>query len=50
MSKFNANSKCTIIVSSCDSYSDLWIPYLNLLKLYWPNCPYKINLCIRVGF
>lgn len=38
------NSQCTLVVSSCDKYSDLWLPFFNLLKANWPDCPYKILL------
>lgn len=34
----------TILVCSCDSYSDLWEPFFKLLKKYWKDCPYKIVL------
>ncbi len=36
--------QCTLIVSSCDNYSDLWAPFFNLLKIYWPDCPYQVLL------
>jgi len=35
---------CTIIVSSCDAYSDIWDAFFTLFKKYWPDCPYKIVL------
>ncbi len=37
--------KLTIVVHSCDSYSDLWVPFFTLLKKYWPNltCPIILN-------
>jgi len=35
---------CTVLVSSCDAYSDLWPPFFNLFKKNWPDCPYKILL------
>lgn len=34
----------TIIVNSCDKYSDLWYPFFELFSIQWPNCPYKIIL------
>ena len=27
----------TILVNSCDAYSDLWLPFFTLLKKYWPG-------------
>lgn len=30
-------SELTILVNSCDSYSDLWEPFFTLLKRHWPN-------------
>lgn len=36
--------ECTILVCSCDNYSDLWLPFFKLLKKNWSNCPCKIVL------
>jgi len=38
--KFNI----TIIVSSCDAYSDCWDPFFKLLVLYWPNISAQVVL------
>lgn len=38
------NAKVTVIVASCDAYSDLWEPFSRLFKRYWPNCPYDVVL------
>lgn len=38
------NVDITIIVNSCDSYSDLWDPFFTLFHKHWPKCPYKIIL------
>lgn len=35
---------CSIIVSSCDAYSDLWTPFFNSFFKYWGDCPYPIYL------
>ena len=35
---------CTIVVSTCDAYRDLWPAFFALFKRYWPDCPYKIVL------
>ena len=40
----NYRNKCSIIVSSCDAYSDLWTPFFNSLFKYWEDCPYPIYL------
>lgn len=37
-------NNCTILVCSCDAYSDCWEPFFYLLKKYWPDCPYEIVL------
>ena len=28
---------CSIVIPSCDGYSDLWMPFLKLLDRYWPD-------------
>jgi hypothetical protein len=35
---------CSIIVSSCDNFSDVWEAFFTLFFRYWPNCPFKIYL------
>lgn len=30
----------TVIVASCDNYSDLWRPFSVLFRKYWKDCPY----------
>jgi len=35
---------CSLLVLSCDAYSDLWAPFFNLLKRHWPDCPFPIYL------
>lgn len=32
-----------VLVLSCDSYADLWLPFFTLLHKYW-NCPYNIYI------
>lgn len=34
----------SLVVSSCDKYSDAWYPYFELLKKYWPEHPQDIYL------
>lgn len=31
----------TMLVLSCDAYSDLWDDFFNLKEIFWPDCPYK---------
>lgn len=35
---------CSILIPSCDQYSDLWRPFLTLFWRYWPDCPYRVLL------
>jgi len=35
----------SLLVMSCDSYSDLWQPFYKLFKKHWKNCPYKLYIC-----
>jgi len=44
VSTIDAPPSCAVLVSSCDAYSDLWIPFFTLLKRYWPDCPYRVYL------
>ena len=37
-------SECTVLVASCDAYSDLWPPYFALLRKHWSDCPFPIAL------
>ena len=34
----------SLLVCSCDSYSDLWDPFFQMLHIQWPDCPLKIYL------
>lgn len=36
--------KITILVCTCDSYEDLWLPFFKLLDTYWEDCNLKIIL------
>lgn len=38
------SNNLTLIVNSCDKYSDLWYPFFELLGKYWDNCPCDIIL------
>jgi hypothetical protein len=35
-------NRLTILVSSCDDFSDCWGPYCHGLEKYWPDCPYDV--------
>src|SRR5204863_1193423 len=32
------------LVVSCDAYSDLWNPYFQLFRRFWPDCPLPVFL------
>ena len=34
----------SVLVVSCDAYSDLWGPFFTLFFRYWPDCPYPLYL------
>lgn len=36
--------KMSILVLSCDEYSDLWDDFFSFLERYWPDCPYPTYL------
>lgn len=36
--------KLTILVNSCDAYSDVWDLFFASLKVQWSQCPYKMVL------
>ena len=38
------NQDVTIVVSSCDAYSDCWDAFFTLFDAYWPDCPYPVVL------
>ncbi len=38
------NPSVTIVVCSCDDYSDLWRPFFNLFFGHWPDRPWKVVL------
>lgn len=43
-SRNSMDGNCTVLVCSCDAYSDLWVPFFKLLKIQWPDRPYPIVL------
>lgn len=42
------NEKFTILVNSCDGFSDCWEPFFKLFTIYWPNCNVKVLLNTEV--
>jgi len=38
------NREATVLVNSCDRYSDLWEPFARLWQRYWPDCPFEVVL------
>ncbi len=38
------STNCTIVVLSCDKYSDLWNPFFKLLSIQWENCNLPVVL------
>ena len=38
------NADCTVVVCSCDRYSDLLRPFITLYRRYWPDCPFETVL------
>lgn len=38
------NKNCSIAISSCDAYSDVWSAFFTLFFKYWPDCPFPIYL------
>lgn len=37
-------SETSILIPSCDKYSDLWIPFFTLFWQHWPDCPFPVYL------
>ncbi len=37
-------AQCTILISSCDNYSDLWDPFFDLFLKFWPDNYFEIVL------
>jgi hypothetical protein len=37
-------ARCSVLIPSCDAYSDLWIPFMTLFWRYWPGCPFPVYL------
>ena len=39
--KENKETYVSMLVLSCDAYSDLWDDFFNLREKFWPDCEYK---------
>lgn len=35
---------CSVLIPSCDKYSDLWRPFFTMFWRNWPDCPYRVYL------
>jgi len=44
MGEHMVQNRLTVLVMSCDKYSDLWNPMSDFLRLFWADCPYEIVL------
>lgn len=42
--KYNTNNSTLIAVISCYAYRDAWRPFIDLLRRFWPDCPYQVVL------
>ncbi len=40
----NKANRCAVLVTSCDSYVDVWDPFFKLMDNYWTDIPYKVYL------
>ena len=45
MAGSQASSMMTVLVVSCDEYSDLLGPFIELFWKYWPDCPFELVQC-----
>jgi len=42
--KSECRSLCSVLVSSCDAYEDLWEPFFKQFFRHWPDCPFPVYL------
>lgn len=35
---------CAVLVLTCDRYSDAWMPFFELFRKYWTDCPYPVYM------
>lgn len=38
------NNRCSVLVTTCDSYDDAWYPFFKLFNINWNDCKYPIYL------
>lgn len=38
------DTRCSVLINSCDKYEDAWLPYMKLAEKFWPDCPYQFYL------
>jgi len=43
------NSDLTVLVTSCDAYRDVELPFLSLFRKHWPDCRYELVLVSETG-
>jgi hypothetical protein len=47
----SARDDTSILVLSCDAYSDAWEPFFFFFFRFWPTCPFPLYLCAnRLSF
>lgn len=40
----DVTKELSILVSTCDRYSDAWAPFLDLFRRFWPDCKYRVYM------
>lgn len=38
------NSRCAVVIASCDAYADVWPPFFRRFHTFWSECPYPVFL------
>jgi len=41
------NPDCTVVVTSCDEYADVLPPFVELWRMFWPDCPFETVLATQ---
>jgi hypothetical protein len=39
-----AINSIAVLIVSCDNYADLWDPFFDLFRRFWPDCPFPVYL------
>lgn len=42
--EMNIKDKFAVLVVSCDKYADLWKPFFQSFRRFWPDCPFAVYL------